>query len=266
MSRGFATPGVGRFSLKACFIRTTPKALADRRGRDRRLQPWRPAIGGCAGPLDALLSEIAAVGGRLPILIDGGVRRGVDIVKALALGASGCLVGRAFAYGLGAGGGAGVQGALAILAPEFDNALALLGVNSPAEIGGACGKPQLGAVMSWTLRYAPHLGFRSFDAPLFLASAGSADPLAQVDFAAANGFAGVQDPWFVSRPPALQEAIVARLAERGLAAGSVVFAGTRETIRTPLWTCRAEDRERCRACSQRRSTRRAALARNRSLC
>ena len=96
--------------------------------------------------------------------------------------------------------------------------------------------------MSWTLRYAPHLGFRSFDAPLFLASAGSADPLAQVDFAAANGFAGVQDPWFVSRPPAVQEAIVARLAERGLAAGSVV-AGTRETIRTPLWTCRAEDRE-----------------------
>ena len=86
-----------------------------------------------------VLPEIAAaVGGRLRVLIDGGVRRGVDIVKALALGASGCLVGRAFAYGLGAGGGAGVERALAILAAEFDNALALLGVNSPAEIGPGC--------------------------------------------------------------------------------------------------------------------------------
>ena len=85
--------------------------------------------------LRALPVVAAAIGGGKPIFIDGGVRRGVDIVKALALGASACLIGRAFAYGLGAAGGLGVARALAILAAEFDTALALLGVNSPAELG-----------------------------------------------------------------------------------------------------------------------------------
>jgi isopentenyl diphosphate isomerase/L-lactate dehydrogenase-like FMN-dependent dehydrogenase len=85
--------------------------------------------------LDALRIVKRAVGDRVPILVDGGVRRGVDIVKAMALGASGCLIGRAYAYGLAAGGGTGVAKALGILAQEFDTALALLGVNSPCELG-----------------------------------------------------------------------------------------------------------------------------------
>jgi hydroxypyruvate isomerase len=57
----------------------------------------------------------------------------------------------------------------------------------------------------WNLRYAAHLGFRSPDAPLFPASAGASDPLTQIEFAASIGFAGIQDPWFATRPPATQE-------------------------------------------------------------
>jgi hydroxypyruvate isomerase len=89
--------------------------------------------------------------------------------------------------------------------------------------------------LSWILRYAAHLGFRSPDAPLFPASAGSSDPLAQIDFAASIGFAGVQDPWFATRPPATQLAIASRVRERGLVAGCLV-CGAPADVRTPLWT------------------------------
>jgi hydroxypyruvate isomerase len=88
--------------------------------------------------------------------------------------------------------------------------------------------------MNWTFRYAPHLGFRSLETPLFLASAGSADPLAQIAFVASLGFAGVQDPWFATRSQSVQERVAAALSEYGLAAGCVV-CGTLGTIRTPLW-------------------------------
>lgn len=85
--------------------------------------------------LEMLPHVVAAVGARTPVFVDGGVRRGVDIVKAITLGASACLIGRAFAWGLGAAGEVGVARALEILASEFDTALALLGVNSPGELG-----------------------------------------------------------------------------------------------------------------------------------
>jgi hydroxypyruvate isomerase len=88
--------------------------------------------------------------------------------------------------------------------------------------------------MSWTLRYAPHLGFRSLDMPLFPASAGSADPLAQISFIASLGFAGVQDPWFATRPEPTQLRMASALSEFGLAAGCVV-CGTLSSIRSPLW-------------------------------
>jgi isopentenyl diphosphate isomerase/L-lactate dehydrogenase-like FMN-dependent dehydrogenase len=88
--------------------------------------------------LRALGPVARAVAGRKPIFVDGGVRRGVDIVKALALGASACLIGRAYAYGLAAAGGPGVARALQLLTAEFDAALALIGRNSPAEIDRSC--------------------------------------------------------------------------------------------------------------------------------
>jgi hydroxypyruvate isomerase len=88
--------------------------------------------------------------------------------------------------------------------------------------------------MSWTLRYAPHLGFRSLDTPLFLASVGASDPVAQIEFIASLGFAGVQDPWFATRPEAVQINISSALSDLGLDSGCVV-CGSPESIRTPLW-------------------------------
>lgn len=88
--------------------------------------------------------------------------------------------------------------------------------------------------MYWNLGYAAHLGFRSLEAPLFLTSVGSADPLAQIGFVASLGFAAIQDPWFATRPRPVQSAMAAALSERGLAAGCVV-CGTPATVRTPLW-------------------------------
>ena len=76
----------------------------------------------------ALPDIVAAVDGRARVLMDGGVRRGSDVVKAMALGASACLIGRAGLYGLAAGGEAGVTRAVTILQKEIDIALALLGV------------------------------------------------------------------------------------------------------------------------------------------
>jgi (S)-mandelate dehydrogenase len=71
----------------------------------------------------------------MTVLLDGGVRRGVDIVKARALGAHGVLTGRATLFGAMAGGEAGAQRALEILASELERAMRLCGVRSMAEIG-----------------------------------------------------------------------------------------------------------------------------------
>ena len=84
-------------------------------------------LDGAVTGIDALPEIARAVGGRAAILVDGGVRRGSDIAKAVALGAQGVLLGRAPVYGLAAGGRAGVAHALGILADEFDRTLALTG-------------------------------------------------------------------------------------------------------------------------------------------
>ena len=76
----------------------------------------------------AMLSEIeAAVGKDIEVWMDGGIRSGQDILKAVALGAKGTLLGRSFLYGLGAGGEAGVTKALEILHKELDMTMALCG-------------------------------------------------------------------------------------------------------------------------------------------
>jgi (S)-mandelate dehydrogenase len=84
--------------------------------------------------MDALPEVVAAVGGRTTVIVDGGVRRGSDIAKAVALGASAVALGRAPVYGLGAGGQAGAARAIEILREEFDRTLALTGCRSVADL------------------------------------------------------------------------------------------------------------------------------------
>ncbi len=87
--------------------------------------------------LRALPEVVKAVGGQTEILMDGGVRRGTDIVKALCLGARAVLCGRAYAYGLAAAGEAGVNRAIEILRADLDRTLRLLGCSSVAELDGS---------------------------------------------------------------------------------------------------------------------------------
>jgi 4-hydroxymandelate oxidase len=84
--------------------------------------------------LDALPAIAEAVAGRVPLLLDGGVRRGTDVIKALALGASAVLVGRPVLWALAVDGEAGVRHALKLLLDEIDLALALSGASTPAEL------------------------------------------------------------------------------------------------------------------------------------
>jgi L-lactate dehydrogenase (cytochrome) len=87
-------------------------------------------LDGVPATLEALPEIAAAVGSRLTVMLDGGVRRGSDLVKARALGARACLIGRPWLYGLAADGEGGVEAALGLLAAELDRTLALLGVPS----------------------------------------------------------------------------------------------------------------------------------------
>ena len=80
--------------------------------------------------IDALPAVVEAVAGRIPVLMDGGVRRGTDVVKALAFGAKAVLIGRPYLWGLSVGGADGVQSVLRILRSEFQSAMALCGHTS----------------------------------------------------------------------------------------------------------------------------------------
>jgi (S)-mandelate dehydrogenase len=82
----------------------------------------------------ALPEIVSAVGARAQVFVDGGIRRGSDIAKARALGASAVMVGRAALYGVGAGGRAGAERVFSILAEEFDRCLALVGCPSASRL------------------------------------------------------------------------------------------------------------------------------------
>ena len=85
-------------------------------------------------PDDALEEVVDAVGGGIPVWVDGGSRRGLDILAARALGADGVLLGRPILWGLAAGGAAGVSRALAIVREELELAMPILGVGRLDEV------------------------------------------------------------------------------------------------------------------------------------
>ena len=91
-------------------------------------------LDGAISAINALPDVVAAVGERAEVILDGGVRRGSDVIKALCLGAHSCMIGRAWLYGLAAGGEAGVARSLDILIKEIDLAMALLGRTSLSEL------------------------------------------------------------------------------------------------------------------------------------
>jgi L-lactate dehydrogenase (cytochrome) len=84
----------------------------------------------------SMLPKIAdAIGHKLDVMFDGGIRSGQDLMRAFALGAKSCLIGRAYVYGLGAGGQAGVSKAIEIIGKELDVTMALTGVTRIADVG-----------------------------------------------------------------------------------------------------------------------------------
>ncbi len=86
-------------------------------------------------PIEVLAEIVAAVDGRAEVILDGGIRRGTDVLKALALGAKACMTGRPFLYGLAAGGPAGVERAFEILAGEIRRDMMLAGCPTIEAIG-----------------------------------------------------------------------------------------------------------------------------------
>jgi len=91
-------------------------------------------LDGVSATVRALPEVLAASDGRIEVLMDGGIRRGSDIAKALAIGARAVLIGRAYAYGLSAGGGTGVARAIEILRTDLIRTLKLLGCRSTGEL------------------------------------------------------------------------------------------------------------------------------------
>ena len=89
---------------------------------------------GCPAPIEVIGDIVDAVGDKLEIILDGGVRRGTHILKAISLGAKACMGGRAYLYGLAAGGEEGAYKSLSLLKDEVQNNMTLLGCTDVKKI------------------------------------------------------------------------------------------------------------------------------------
>ena len=112
-------------ALRAVDIGATAVIVSNHGGRQLDHAP---------ASFDILAEVVDAVNGHAEVILDGGVRRGTDVMKALALGARACMIGRSYLYGLGAGGGPGVDKALGLLGDEIKRNMALMGVTSVNEL------------------------------------------------------------------------------------------------------------------------------------
>ncbi|NND37671.1 MAG: alpha-hydroxy-acid oxidizing protein, partial [Gammaproteobacteria bacterium] len=91
-------------------------------------------LDGVPATIDCLKAIVDEVGAEIEVIIDGGIRRGIDVLKALALGATACMIGRPYVYGLACAGEAGVGRVLDIFKAEITRDLALLGCTRPSDI------------------------------------------------------------------------------------------------------------------------------------
>jgi L-lactate dehydrogenase (cytochrome) len=123
----FAIKGVmtGDDARRAKGVGASAVMLSNHGGRQLDFSP---------APFDVLKEVLDTVGGELEVIVDGGIRRGVHILKAMALGATACSAGRPYLYGLGAGGEAGATRALQILRSELERNMALIGAAKLADL------------------------------------------------------------------------------------------------------------------------------------
>jgi isopentenyl diphosphate isomerase/L-lactate dehydrogenase-like FMN-dependent dehydrogenase len=124
----FMLKGIGRIddAKRAIDIGATTISVSNHGGNNLDTIP---------APIRMLPGIADAVGDQIEIVLDGGVRRGSDVVKAVALGAKAVMIGRAYLWGLAANGQAGVENVLDIMRGGIDSALLGLGVGSLAELG-----------------------------------------------------------------------------------------------------------------------------------
>ena len=134
-STGCAANGAGRSSSRACCIRAK-RARRSSRGADGIIVSNHGGrqLDGAVASIRALPGIVEAVGGRAPVLIDGGFRRGIDVVKALALGARAVMIGRPHLWGVACAGEDGVFWVLELFRREIDRALALGGWDGVAKL------------------------------------------------------------------------------------------------------------------------------------